>query len=162
MNMDIADQESLAEREDAGLAVEIDDVKGQPALQEDGVTPITISVVGSLSKRYRRVVALARGRNQRKAIASLRDKAPTRGSAVDQDAEDEATGQQLLDEQTEAVAACCAGWSAGFTDKGVDYPFTKANAVRLLKAYPHIQAKLEKEMENHARFFDASSTSSPT
>jgi hypothetical protein len=161
MKMDIAEQESLAEREDLGLAVEIDDVKGDPAFQADGVTPITISVVGSLSKRYRRVVALARGRNQRRAIAKLTDKV-VKAVVGDQDAVDEASGQELLDEQTEAVAACITGWSAGFTDKGADYSCTKANAIRLLKAYPHIQTKLEKEMENHARFFDASSTNSPT
>lgn len=145
MGFDIREGQRLAQLEDDGIPVPIDDVTGKPALQDDGATPITITVVGSLSKRYQKVKARNRGR------ALKNDSKIT---------DDEELGQQSLEQQTESVALCITGWSPGFTDGGKPFDYSPANALALLKAYPHIQAKLEKAMDDHARFFVARSTSS--
>lgn len=146
MGFDIREGQRLAQLEDEGIAVPIDDVTGKPALQDDGTTPITINVVGSLSTRYQKVKARNRGRALKGGDTKITD--------------DEELGQRSLDQQTESVAACITGWSPGFSDNGTPFDFSPANALALLKAYPHIQATLEKAMDDHARFFVVRSTTS--
>lgn len=149
VGFDIEEKEQLGKKEDAGIPVEIKDERGRPVYQADRKTPITISVVGSLSKRYRAVQALSRGRVLRSAGKDDRETET-----------DEQLGLRNLREQTEAVAACITGWSTGFTVRGQPFEFNKANAVRLLTANPHIQSQLEVAMNDHARFFGASSNGS--
>jgi hypothetical protein len=136
----------LAEREEQGIDVEVEDVLGRVCYQQDRVTPITINVCGSLSRRYRQVQAIQRGR-------LLKD---GRGVKLDEES-DEAVGQRSLDEQTEAVARCCNSWTPGITSRGRDVPFSLDSVLRFLKGNPHMQTKLEKRMSDHARFFERSS-----
>ena len=150
LGFDIDQSEQVAKLEEIGIPMPVDDIFGKPAFQADGKTPITINLVGSLSKRYRKVQAIQRG----KVLRSV-----TKNAAESET--DEELGERSLNEQTEAVAACITGWSQGFTTKGRDFPYSESNAVRLLKANPHIQRKAEKWMDEHARFFAQSSTDSP-
>lgn len=148
IGFDIDEKEQLSAKEEAGIAVAIKDERGRPVFQQDGTTPITITVVGSLSKRYRAVQALGRGRVLRKVVKD------------EEEETEEQLGDRNLREQTEAVAACIITWSKGFTAAGKDFPFSKENAVRLLMANPGIQSQLEIAMNDHARFFGVSSNGS--
>jgi hypothetical protein len=147
MSFNITEKESLVGIEDEGIDVEIDDENGEPAYQADGTTPITIRVVGSLSKRYRK----AQENQRQDAIKSIGKKL---------------TGRESLAKQTEFVAACTLGWSAGFTHvvngAVVDFPFTRENAIDLYTRLPFIQAKLEAAMVDHAGFSRKPSPSSAT
>lgn len=167
--MDIQERESLAAAEDEGIEVTVEDEKGELQFQADGVTPITITVSGMLSKRYHASQHVQRGRIVKKAIAEITDSAPNGNGKPVIDAaafadwpaelrELEAEGRRSIEAQRETVALCIIGWSDGFTSGGQPFPFSVDNAVRLLKAYPHIQRKLEKAMESHARFFEPRST----
>jgi hypothetical protein len=148
MSFDLAKKKELVAAEDVGVAVAIKDEAGKAVYQDDGTTPVTIHVVGSLSKRYRRVQAVQRGRVMNRA-------------GLEQIAnDDETVGEKSLLEQTEAVAACVTGWSAGFTDSGADYPYSEANAIRLLAENPFVQTQLEIAMADHARFFVVSANGS--
>lgn len=166
--MDIQERESLAAAEDQGIEVTVEDEKGELQFQADGVTPITITVSGMLSKRYQASQHVQRGRIVKKAVADLTD-SPTNGNGkpVTDSAfaewpaelrELESEGRRSIEAQRETVALCIVGWSDGFTSGGQPFAFSVDNAVRLLKAYPHIQRKLEKAMENHAHFFEPRST----
>lgn len=137
----------LAAKEDQGIDVEVEDVLGRICYQADGVTPITINVCGSLSKRYRSVQAIQRGK-------LLKD---GRGTKLAEES-DEVVGQRSLDEQTDAVARCCNSWTPGITSQGRDVPFSLEAVTRFLKRNPHMQTKLEQRMSDHARFFELSST----
>ncbi len=151
IGFDIGEAEQLAEREEKGIDVEWEDVLGRIRYQPDGVTPMTVNVCGSLSKRFRKVQELQRGRMVREANAGLRA----------EEESDEVVGARSLQEQTEAVAACINSWSAGFTTPdGRAYECTLKNAVRLLALNPHMQTKLEKKMRDHAGFFAQSSNGS--
>jgi hypothetical protein len=138
----------LAEREEQGIDVEVEDALGRICYQPNGTAPITINVCGSLSKRYRQVQAIQRGRILKEGR-----------TAKIEDESDEALGQRSLDEQTEAVARCCNSWTPGITSKGKHVPFTLENVMRFLKGNPHMQSKLEKRMTDHARFFGRVSSS---
>ena len=170
--MDIQERESLAAAEDQGIEVTVEDEKGELQFQADGVTPITITVSGMLSKRYQASQHVQRGRIVKKAIAEIEDIAQNgNGGKATARAWDiamfgwpeellnlEEEGRRSIEAQRETVAMCVVGWSDGFTAGGEPFGFSYANAMRLLKAYPHIQRKLEKAMENHARFFEPRST----
>lgn len=149
---DMDEAEQLADREDQGTDVEWEDALGRARYQPGTKTPLTVHVVGSLSKRYRKVQQLQRAKGWKSGIASA-----TKANETEDDA---ALGERLMREETESVAACIDGWSAGFTSGGKPFAYSKENAIRLLTLNPHMQAKLVREMNDHARFFGQSSTNS--
>lgn len=146
MSMDLSRAKQLSEAEEQGVAVPIVDEFGNPQLQDNG-TPHTMTVVGSLSKRYQKIKAKNRGR----ALS-----APTSLTLSDEE-----RGQQSFDQQTEAVAECVIGWTPGaFVDHGNVIDYSVGNAIKVLRAYPHLQQLLERRMDDHAAFFGADSPSS--
>lgn len=144
MSFDIEGKEKASEIEELGTDVPIDDEDGHPQFQSDGETPITIRIVGSLSKRYRR----AQEAQRHAAIHRQRGK--------------KLTGAESLRQQTEFVADLILGWSPGFvqTIDGAksDLPFNKDNAIALMTKFPFIQAQLESAVEDHGAFFTKRST----
>jgi hypothetical protein len=153
MSFDLADKRKLAAAHERGIDVPIKDEYGKPAMQADGTTPITISVVGSLSQRYRRVQVLQRGVAVRAAMNA-------NGVVAEKPKTDEELGAESFADQTAAVAACITGWSPGFTDGGDPFEYSEAHAILLLTENPFIQAQLQAKMADHASFFSASSNRS--
>lgn len=124
---------SVEQREDEGTVVHIRDAAGEKQYQDDGTTPVTITVVGTYSKRYRRLAEANRDKMLKQRRTQL-------------------DGEQLDEQSLETVAGCILGWD-GFTADGAPFPFTKANAVTLLKAAPWMREQVEAAMNDHAAFF---------
>lgn len=144
--MDLSRAAQLAVAEERGIEVSVTDEAGTVQTQENG-EPHTITVVGSLSKRYQKVKARNRGRVLN---------APTNTTLTDEEA-----GQQSFDQQTQSVAECVTDWTPGaFTDGTQPLSCTVPNAVKVLQAFPWLQARLERTMDDHARFFGATSSGS--
>jgi Mg-chelatase subunit ChlI len=134
--MDISTSKAVASREDEGVEVHIADESGEKQYYgEKGDQPVTITVVGTYSARYRR------------AVEASRDKSIKRRSAID--------ARTLDDQALETIAGCILDWR-GFTNGTDVYPYTRANAVALLEACPWIREQVENAMSDHAAFFRAS------
>lgn len=149
MPFDLSEKRKLREIESLGIDVPITDpATGKPATLDDGKTPITIGVYGSLSDRYREVQAIRRGR-------MLNSTAPEKADAPKSDKD---VGEQSLREQTEDVAACVFRWTVGgFTDGGKPFEYSEKNAITLLTENPTVQFELQRAMGDHARFLERSS-----
>lgn len=140
--MDIKSQaKQVEQREDAGFTVHIRDELGEKLYQDDEQTkPVTITVVGTYSRTYRRTIEAQRDRNIKQRKFNL-------------------DGDELLQQALELEAACIRDWD-GFTDDGAPVPYTKANAVALLRQYPWIREQVNAAMNDHAAFFQQPSPSS--
>lgn len=136
--MDITKAGAVTEREDEGVVVEINDEAGNPAFGPDGTTRVTITVVGTYSKRYRAALEANR-RWWRKHVGRTKP-----------------TDQQIEAQALELMAASIISWQ-GFTAGGADYPFTKANAVALFDQAPWIREQVETAMSDHEGFFTTGS-----
>lgn len=134
--MDISTSKHLAQQEDDGITITISGPDGDKLTQDDGVTPVTITVAGSYSQRYR------------KAANANRDKLLKQRTRT--------VGADDLDRQAlDLLAACVIAWD-GFTDDGKPYPLTRENAVALFDACPWIREQVESAVSDHARFFTKS------
>lgn len=138
--MEISGNKSVTEREDEGTVVHVRDASGEPAIYENGTgpKPVTITVAGTYSSKYRRAVDAQRDRMLKQRRASL-------------------SGEQLNRQQLELVAACVLSWE-GFTAEDKPFPLTKDNAVLLLDNAPWIREQVEEAMGDHASFFQKAST----
>jgi hypothetical protein len=171
MGIDLQEREAHIAAEDTAIAVDWENERGEVQLQDDGHTPIQVFITGLLSSRYRRAQAIQRGRLMRTIVPATSAEASTNSkmngkgaedvdlSPEAQEAKDAEVGERSLTSQTDAVAACVTGWTEGFVAGGKPLAYSHANAVRLLRAFPHMQRKLERVMDDHARFFAAVSTS---
>lgn len=122
---------TVAQREDEGTVVAIRDEAGEKMYQDDGVTPVTITVVGTYSGRYRRLIE---GNN---------DRAWKRAGRMD--------AEESRKASLETIAGCILAWD-GFTSGGQPFPLTKANACLLLDQCPWIREQVEKAMTDHSLF----------
>lgn len=136
--MDVTQAATTAEREDAGIVVHVEEADHTLA-QENG-KPVTITVAGTYSTRYRKAFEAQR----RRIFGRVRRRPDA----------DDAYRQAL-----ELVAACVISWE-GFTNNGQPYPCTPANAVALFEQAPWILRQVEDAMEDHERFFRPGSPSS--
>jgi hypothetical protein len=139
--MDINATEQALSIEDEGITIEILDAKGDPAVDAAG-QPVTITVAGSYSKKYRRAQEW-----QRQQLIALRGK--------------KQTGEQALRMQSAFVARCTIRWS-GFTRDQAELPFTVENAADLYDRLSFVQEQVEQGISDHVGFFAKRSTSSPT
>lgn len=134
MGFDIVSAKDVAAREDEGTVVELKDQNGEPLYADDAKTlPVTITVAGTYSTRYRRAVDQNRDRMLKRRQATL-------------------DGEQLNRQSLELIAAAIIAWS-GLTESGADYPLTKENAIALLDACPWIREQVEMAASDHASFF---------
>ena len=123
---------SVAAREDEGTVVHVEDETGEKLYQDAEQTkPVTITIAGTYSSRYRRITD-TNGDKAWKKRGGM-DAADSRRTAL------------------ETIAACILAWD-GFTSDGEEFPLTKANAVTLLDACPWIRDKVEKAMTSHELF----------
>lgn len=142
--IDLAHTPDVATREDEGVVVHVEEATGELAFYQNGTgqSPVTITVAGTYSHRYRRAME-----HQRQRVF--------RGSRRRVDPE--AAYQQALD----LVAACVISWD-GFTNNGQPFACTRENAVALFERAPWILRQVEDAMEDHQGFFKRASPSSPT
>jgi len=130
---DLGGAAAVVEREDVGRPVHIKNESGE-LMYVDADTPVTITVVGTYSKRYRKAMdAKAEKRLQQRA-----DMDTIREDAMD------------------VTAQCVTEWQGIFHD-GAPLECNKANVLRVLKAAPWVREQVETAMDDHAGFFRASS-----
>jgi hypothetical protein len=128
--------DGLAAQEDLGVVVHLDDpVTGEPATYGDG-QPVTLTVAGSYSQRFREAEAkrLAQWAKQRRAPK----------------------GAEIQDSQRETVVACVLAWDGIFdrppAEGGQPLPCLPEH-VRKLLAIPPVFAQVWEAMHDHERFF---------
>lgn len=131
--MDINAGKSVAQREDEGTTIHLRDETNEKQYADEAKTqPVTITVVGTYSSRYRRLSDANRDKMLKQRRTQL-------------------DGDQLEEQGLELQAGCILGWD-GITANGEPFPYTKANAVALLRAAPWVREQVEAAMNDHASF----------
>lgn len=136
--MEITSKQDVTKREDEGATIHLRDEFGEPWM-EDG-RPVTVTVVGTYSSRYRKAEAASGRRFQKQMRAQ--------GGDFDMRAYNE-----------DVAAQCVVGWTE-FTDGGQPLPTTRENALKVFAGFPWVYPQINAAMENHAGFFGKGSTSS--
>lgn len=136
---DLSSVDQIAEAEDQGTIVHIHDVEERPMFYRDAngqEKPVTITVTGTQSRRYRSVEASIRRRKLKSR--SL-------------------TGEALHADNIDRAAACTIAWE-GILDHGQPVECNRQNAARLYKAAPWVLDQIAEAMNDHSRFFSNAST----
>jgi len=138
--LNIKQQQDLASKEDEGTDVHIHGVDERPLFYEkDGVeTPVTITVVGTNSQRFRQIESRQRRRR-------LKPK--------------DLTGEKVHEDAIEKVAFCTLRWEGVIDEHDNVIRCDFENAVMLYSALPHVYSQLLEAMGDHERFFGSSSSS---
>lgn len=139
MGIELSSKQDVAKREDEGSTIHLRDEMQEPWI-EDG-KPVTITVAGMYSTRYRRAESASGRRFQKQMRAQ--------GGDFDMRAYNE-----------DVAAQCVLAWS-GFTDSGQPVEPTRDLVLRLFAAMPWVYPQVSAAMENHAAFFGKGSPSSP-
>lgn len=134
--MDIGKGKSIAAAEDEGTIVHVRNAGGEyEYFGEKNDKPVTITVVGTYSARYRRIQE------------SVRDKSIKRRAPLD--------GRTVEDQALDMIAGSILSWD-GFEANGAPFTYSRANAIALLESCPWIREQVETAMNDHAAFFKAS------
>lgn len=131
--------DAAASREEEGVVVHVTDAEDTPQFYdtpEGERLPVTITVAGAHSTRFRRVEENIR---QRKLKPS------------------KLTGQAIYMENIEKAAACTLAWQ-GFVVNDQPIRCDAANAKVLYMACPWVYDQVLEAMHDHARFFGHGST----
>lgn len=128
----------IAEQEDQGLVVQIRDAFGNPLTFTDdaGEHPVTMTVAGTYSNRYRRAREAQTTRQLKRRSTNL-------------------TGDLVNSQRIGVVADCVLAWS-GFMSGGKPLACDKEHVFQVLKHAPWILEQVESAMEDHEAFFDRS------
>ena len=124
----LADEQAKEER---GFVLEIRDAHGEVIKAADG-TPVTVTVAGKYSERYRRAEAAIVGKRWQSGRAPKLDRETLEADALS------------------LTAQCVLGWS------GIEDVHSPENVVRLLKNV-HVREQIERAMEMPASFFGGAS-----
>jgi hypothetical protein len=132
--MDLSDFDTKAVA-DAGAVLHLHGPTGQPLFQDDGETPVTITLLGDDSS----VVTAANAAASNLFLRSMG-----------------AGGQQLTVEVTKAnelkkFGAATVGWS-GIVVEGKEIDFTTASAVSLYRRFPWIADQIRVFISDRANF----------
>ncbi|HEY4133506.1 MAG TPA: hypothetical protein VGM50_23000 [Gemmatimonadaceae bacterium] len=136
--MDIENLSTVSE--DAGTLVHFKDVTKQPMFfgEGDDQKPLTATVAGTFSQRYRDALKRIRSKNLANAHG---------GNELEVDA--------LDDNNLELEVACILAWD--LSSGGKPFPITAANWKAVLAKQPQWQEQVQAAMNGHSRFFNASS-----
>lgn len=142
--MDIGKSSEVEKREEQGTTVHLKDENGELQFYPEGVErakqkPVTITVVGTYSKTFR------------KARKDQRDKNLKRGRVA-------LTADSLEKQEIEVIASCITGWE-GLTSGTEEFVFKTENAILLLTTAPWIREQVEEAMGDHQGFSTARSQS---
>lgn len=133
--IDLANVGTVADREEIGRVVHLKDDREELAYVGD--QPVTVTIAGSYSKRYRRTQEALTQRMFKRRQVQL-------------------TAEQFMANRIELVAACVLDWQ-GITNNDKPLACTKENATALLTAAPWVLAQLEDAQADHASFSPGSS-----
>lgn len=134
--MDIGNSKVIAAAEDEGTAVHVRNAAGEyEYFGANKDKPVTITVVGTYSARYRRIQE------------QVRDKSIKRRGPID--------GRIVEDQALDMLAGSIIEWE-GFEAGGIPFQFSRTNAIALLDSCPWIREQVEAAMNDHAAFFKAS------
>lgn len=135
---DIADQLQQASAEDEGAVVVINGVNGKPGrikLPNGEIVPVTITVTGVNSRRYKAEQEAIRRRQLKKK---------------------DITSAKFHEDSIELAAACTVEWT-GILNKGQPVRCDRVNAAQIYKLFPHILEQVQDAMNEHALFTKGSS-----
>lgn len=138
----IAEQKKIASREDEGTVVHLFDLNDAPMFYVDpkhpelGQRPITITVAGVHSEKYRKIEAQYR----QKKLKSSR-----------------LTTEALHQEQISKIASCTLDWE-GFGDAHGFTPCSYAAAKALYEECSWVLDQINEAMNDHTRFFGKESS----
>jgi hypothetical protein len=133
--LDIQKAADAAHVEDEGQVVHLHGPDGTPLYYTDGEEqkPVTITVAGTYSKRYR----VGMNRNRDRMVKMRRAKV---------------TGTMVEEQQIALIAHCILAWDGLFVgEKPV--PLNEENAATLLTTVPWIREQVEEAMADHEAFF---------
>ena len=131
--LNIAAAKVVAAHEDEGQVIELLDHDGEQLVYGPDDEPVTVTVVGSYSTRYRKAV----DKQRREMIKRRRMKT----SASD-----------LFENQIELEASCVIAWD-GICDGAKAIECNPQNAAEMLTAVPWFREQVQVAMEDHAGFF---------
>lgn len=129
--------------QDEGTVVHIEDVLGKPMYygeetpENPNGKPVTITVAGTYSRRYRRIEDQIRRR-------------PMKARKI--------TGEKFYDEMIEKVVGCTIAWE-GFAMGAQPVLLNDHNAEKLYKNFPWVLDQVVEAMAESERFFAKDSTS---
>lgn len=133
---DLAPALEVAAREDEGQVVHIHDQLGEPLYYENGSgkKPVTITVVGTYSKRYRASLDQQQGKQFKRRRFDPED---------------------ARKDTLEILSRCVLAWE-GVYNQGQPLEFNRKNVLDVL-AVPFVREQVEVAMGDHAGFFKTSS-----
>lgn len=134
---DILSIQNEVAQDEQGVTDVVYQKSNDPYLAPDGVTPCTITVLGSDAKAVR----LAKDAVQRKLLQSRRAKLEP---------------ADILQNRIEIAAAAVLDWF-GWTSGDTPFPCTREN-VRILLSAEHILVQVESLIDRHASFFAGKSS----
>lgn len=133
---DLSRAVSVGQAEDDGQVVHLRDAGGELEFGDNG-QPVTVTIAGSYSARYRKVQDSITQRMLKRKQLTL-------------------TPEQLMENRIELIASCVLGWTE-IEDDGKPLPCTKDNAARLVRVAPWVRDQLEEAQHDHAGFTKGSS-----
>lgn len=137
---DIDTAPDISALEELGTVVHIRTAAGEK-LYDHG-EPVTMTVLGTYSKTYRRLATAQRDRLLRMRRSTL-------------------SAEQLEKQDVDLVAGCVTAWS-GFRSQGQPVPFSKENVIKLFTKFPYVLEQVKEEMSARENFSERSSPSSAT
>jgi len=136
---EFGDATPVADLEDAGAVVHLRDLDDELMYykldNDDEEEPVTITVAGSYSKKYKR----AQNAQTTKAMKGAR-----RGTRV--------TGEALQEQLRDLASTCVLAWD-GFFDKGEPMACERDNVVKVFERAPWILEQVQAAQVDHASFF---------
>lgn len=133
MDLSKFNMEVIAER---GATLELETPTGEPLLQDDGETPVTITLLGQDSKVWR-------NKNREFSNKRIQDMAKKRSRKMDYMVSDE--------DAAEMMAACTVSWD-GIVDDGEEIECTQKNAYELYLKYAWIREQCDVFIGDRANF----------
>lgn len=139
-DLDLDTAPDIAAVEERGTVVHIRNARGEKMY--DAGAPVTMTVLGTFSKTYRRLSTAQRDRLLRQRRSSL-------------------SAEQLDQQDIELVAACVTAWS-GFKASGTPIPCDKPAVIRVFTKFPFVLEQIKDEMGARENFTGRSSPLSAT
>ena len=136
---DIDAQAAAAKTEDEGTVVHIHGLDEMPMYYEGPdkkPVPVTITVAGAHSPRYRRIEEAQRQRKLKRS---------------------QFTGAVIFDDNIEKMSGCTLAWD-GFFVNGQPVDCTSHNASQLYRRCPWVYEQVLEAAHDHSRFFGSGST----
>ena len=131
--LNIAAAKDVAAHEDEGQVVKLMDHDGEPLLYGADDKPVTVTVAGSYSTRYRRAV----DKQRRQMLKRPRSKV---------------SAEELFENTIEIEAACVLAWE-GIVDGDAVVECNPENAAMMLSTVPWFREQVQVAIEDHAGFF---------